>query len=247
MHERVSPRARGSFWPDSVFQTTVLVAIVFAIMIVLSIVNPAPEGTPADPLNKEGFLPRPAWYFYVLFIVLEIFKGPILVLVGALVLPTVLVLAMLLLPFYDRNPSRRPGKRPIAMLTGYGIMVITVAFTIYGVATAPAQPSAQAAAAGPVEHPTYDKDIQPIFQSSGCFNCHGNGQSQGGLSLASQQSLMSTGDHKPVVKAGDPDNSLLVQKVSGTQTVGAQMPLGGKPLSPDAVTTIKNWVKDGAK
>jgi Planctomycete cytochrome C/Cytochrome b(C-terminal)/b6/petD len=247
MHERISPSARGSFWPDAVFQTTVLVAIVFTIMLVLSIVNPAPLGTPADPLNKEGFLPRPAWYFYVLFIVLEIFKGPILVLVGALVVPTVIIGAMLLLPFYDRNPSRRPGKRPVAMLTGYGIMAITVAFTIFGVATAPPQPSAQAASTGPVANPTYDKDIQPIFQSSGCNNCHGNGQAQGGLSLASAQSVLSTGDHKPVVKAGDPDTSLLVQKVAGTQTIGAQMPLGGKPLSADAVTTIKNWVKDGAK
>src|SRR5579859_1982058 len=95
-HERLSGILRGTFWPDAVFWVLVLSTILFAIGIFWSVWSPAPIGTPADPLNKEGFNPRPAWYFYVLFVILEIFKGP-LVLVGALVLPTAIVLAMLLL------------------------------------------------------------------------------------------------------------------------------------------------------
>jgi len=248
MHERLSRTLRGSFWPDAVFLVLVLSTVLFAVLLVLSIVNPAPIGTPADPLNKDGFLPRPAWYFYFLFVILEIFKGP-LVLVGTLILPTLLVLVMLGLPFYDRNPSRKPKDRPVAMIVGYGLMGIVVAFTIYGVATAPASPSAAAASTGPIANPTFDKDIKPLFQSSGCYTCHSaSGGNQGGYNLETADQAINSGSVKPAIKPGDPTGSLLVQALlSPNNPLGAQMPLGGKPLSPDSITTVENWVKAGAK
>lgn len=250
MHERLSRSLRGTFWPDAVFWVVVLCTILLAIGIFWSIWSPAPLGTPADPLNKEGFIPRPAWYFYVLFVILEIFKGP-LVLVGALVLPTAIVLAMLLLPFYDRNPSRKPKDRPVAMIVGYGIMAITVIFTVYGILSAPKAPEAQAAATGPIAHPTFEANMKPLFQSSGCYTCHSAaGGNQGGYNLETVASAMKPGivQGADPIKPGDPNGSLIVQILeSPNNPAGVQMPLGGKPLTPDQITTVKNWVQDGAK
>jgi hypothetical protein len=57
---------------------------------------------------------------------------------------------------------------------------------------------------------------------------------------------MTTGDHAPVVLPGDPENSLLVQKVLGTHTEGTIMPPGGK-LPEDEIQTIIDWVAGGAE
>jgi hypothetical protein len=48
------------------------------------------------------------------------------------------------------------------------------------------------------------------------------------------------------VKPGDPANSLLMQKLDGTQTCGTVMPPGGK-LLPDELTLVRDWIMAGAK
>ena len=48
------------------------------------------------------------------------------------------------------------------------------------------------------------------------------------------------------VAAGDPNNSYLIQKLEGSATVGAQMPLGGTPLQQSAIDVIRQWITDGA-
>ncbi len=49
------------------------------------------------------------------------------------------------------------------------------------------------------------------------------------------------------VKPGDPDNSYLIQKLEGHAAVGAQMPLGGPPLSSQTILVIRQWIMDGAQ
>jgi hypothetical protein len=48
------------------------------------------------------------------------------------------------------------------------------------------------------------------------------------------------------VKAMDPDNSLLVQKLENKQTCGAQMPPGGM-IKPDQLKLVRDWIMAGAK
>jgi hypothetical protein len=48
------------------------------------------------------------------------------------------------------------------------------------------------------------------------------------------------------VAPGDPDNSYLVQKLEGTASVGAQMPLNGTPLPQSTIDIIRQWITDGA-
>lgn len=49
-----------------------------------------------------------------------------------------------------------------------------------------------------------------------------------------------------LVVAGQPDQSLLLQKLAGTQTCGDPMPLGGTPVDPMLVQNIRAWITAGA-
>jgi hypothetical protein len=45
---------------------------------------------------------------------------------------------------------------------------------------------------------------------------------------------------------GDPDHSLLIQKLEGTQTVGQRMPRGGPFLDQSTIDVIRQWITNGA-
>jgi hypothetical protein len=89
---------------------------------------------------------------------------------------------------------------------------------------------------------TYTSNIKPLFDKYGCTSCHGG---SGGLFVNPYASLFTTGDHKPVVVAGD-TNSVIVKKIKGIAGFGSQMPLGGPVMSASDLSTIIQWIKDGA-
>jgi mono/diheme cytochrome c family protein len=108
----------------------------------------------------------------------------------------------------------------------------------------PAQTVPQPTPTGPQptpSAPTFEANILPIFQQS-CAVCHG---SLGGWDSTSYQAVMTTGNHAPVVIAGDAANSLLAQKLLGTAAEGSIMPPQGK--LPDAtIQIILDWIAAGA-
>ena len=61
----------GRFWPEQLFMDTVLSFAMFALIVVLSWIAPAPLDAKADP-NVEQFVPYPAWYFLALYALLDI-------------------------------------------------------------------------------------------------------------------------------------------------------------------------------
>lgn len=92
---------------------------------------------------------------------------------------------------------------------------------------------------------SFKTDIQPIFTTN-CTPCHITTKTKG-LSLATYDGVMAGGQDGVVVKAGDPNGSLLVQKIKGTQTIGARMPYNKPPLPDDQIQKISDWVAQGAK
>ncbi len=92
-----------------------------------------------------------------------------------------------------------------------------------------------------VAAPSFAKDIAPLIQTR-CVACHGN---YGGLDASTYDHVMNSGDHKPVIIPGNPDSSLLIQKVRKQQTIGMEMP-PGSPLSPDEIDLLVRWVAAGA-
>jgi mono/diheme cytochrome c family protein len=88
--------------------------------------------------------------------------------------------------------------------------------------------------------PTF-ADVMKLFDSY-CTVCHGD---QGGWDATSYQSMMTTGDHQPVIIPGDVKNSLLAQKLLNTQAVGGIMPPIRKMSSAD-IQVILDWIAAGA-
>ena len=101
------------FFPYAVMKDSVMALIVVGVIIVMSIVLGAEQGPKADPTTTT-YVPRPEWYFFFLFELLRVLKPPELVPLATIGIPTLCLIALLLLPFYDRNPERRPERRPIA-------------------------------------------------------------------------------------------------------------------------------------
>ena len=118
-------REGKSFFPYAIYHDTVMSLVTVAVIIGLSFVwyftaEDTPEGDgleagvlgpwyteKADPGTIE-FVPRPDWFFYFLFYLLRIFKWPETVVLGTVGIPTICLVLLLLLPFYDRSPERRP-------------------------------------------------------------------------------------------------------------------------------------------
>ena len=89
--------------------------------------------------------------------------------------------------------------------------------------------------------PSFSEDVLPILAEQ-CGVCHGT---LGGWDASSHETVMTTGQHAPVVIPGDPDNSLLAKKLLGTQEQGTLMPPSGA-LPPATIQIILDWIAAGA-
>jgi mono/diheme cytochrome c family protein len=88
---------------------------------------------------------------------------------------------------------------------------------------------------------SFSEDVMPIFEAD-CIACHGN---FGGWDASSYTSVLGTGNNAPVVIPGDPENSLLAQKMTDTQSIGQIMPPAGL-LPDDEVQVVLDWIAAGA-
>jgi ubiquinol-cytochrome c reductase cytochrome b subunit len=90
----------------------------FAILIIVALgflayAWPAELGPRADPADTQ-FLPRPEWYYIPVFQYLKYWHGSSAVL-GILIIPAIVGLLLVGLPFFDRSLERRPWNRPISV------------------------------------------------------------------------------------------------------------------------------------
>jgi uncharacterized membrane protein len=92
----------------------------------------------------------------------------------------------------------------------------------------------------------YAKHIYPILDAN-CIGCHGEAKSKGGLQMDSYEMLMRGGQDGPVVVAGAPEKSLLLQRVTLPVDHKKFMPAEGKPpLKPQEIAWIQAWIQQGA-
>ncbi len=161
------------FFPYAVAKDSAMALVVVLVIVVLSIVLGAEQGPKVDPTTTT-YTPRPEWYFFFLFELLRVLKGPDLVLFATIIIPTICMVLLLLLPFYDRNPERRPERRPVAM-TAMTLTIIAMAFLTYeGAITGSPDRIAEAA-------PKSVESGKEIVAQSGCLACHKIGDNGGTL------------------------------------------------------------------
>jgi mono/diheme cytochrome c family protein len=84
--------------------------------------------------------------------------------------------------------------------------------------------------------------IAPVLERR-CVHCHGGRAPKGNLSLTTSAGALKGGDGGPAVVPGKPDESLLVEMISGDKPA---MPQKQKPLSKDEVAAIRGWIETGA-
>ncbi len=166
------------FFPYAIAKDSWMAVVVMITIITLAIVLGAELGPKVDPTTTT-YVPRPEWYFYFLFEVLRVIKPPSLVPLAAIGVPTICMILLFLLPFYDRSPERRPERRPIAMAAAF-FTIAAMAFLTYegAIAGSPNQidmetpPSVMAA--GPEKVRAFEAGRQVVAQS-GCLACHAIG------------------------------------------------------------------------
>ncbi len=92
---------------------------------------------------------------------------------------------------------------------------------------------------------SYWQQVRPIFQAH-CQGCHQAAKASGGYVMTSWQSIQEAGDSgEPVIVAGQPDNSYLIQLVTPEEGE-AEMPQDQPPLSPSELEIIRLWISQGA-
>ena len=90
------------------------------------------------------------------------------------------------------------------------------------------------------------REVQPILREN-CFKCHSHSAEKikGGLVLDSLDGMLTGGDTGPAIIPGDVEKSLLIKAIR-YKDEDLQMPPKDKKLSESQITTIEQWVKDGA-
>ncbi|HEY8304158.1 MAG TPA: c-type cytochrome [Solirubrobacteraceae bacterium] len=173
-------KAEGKpFFPYAVMKDSLMACVVMACIITMSLVLGAELGSKANPTTTT-YVPRPEWYFFFLFEVLRVVKPPSLVPLATIGVPTLGMILLFLLPFYDRGPERRPEKRPIATLTGIFVIGAMALLTYEGAnAGSPttiemATPAAVVQAGGK-SLAEYEAGKLVVAQS-GCLACHKIGE-----------------------------------------------------------------------
>jgi menaquinol-cytochrome c reductase cytochrome b/c subunit len=179
-------KERGKpFYPYAMFHDTVMSLVVVCVIIGLAIIwrySPshylgALIGEKADP-GTISFVPRPDWYFYFLFYLLRVFKWPETVILATIGIPTICLILLLGLPFYDTSTERRLSRRPVAVVAA-ALTVISMGVLTYKGATAQEAIASEVKAAIPswAQKQGFANDKEALkganlFAESGCTNCH---------------------------------------------------------------------------
>jgi len=87
---------------------------------------------------------------------------------------------------------------------------------------------------------SFDRQLAPLLTRR-CLSCHSGSQLKVGLDLSSHASTIAGGESDEPIVAGDPDASLLWQRVDEDE-----MP-PKHPLSNDEKTRIRCWIAEGAQ
>src|ERR1700704_419739 len=121
------------FFPYAVAKDSIMAAIVLVVIITLSIILGAELGPKADPTTTT-YVPRPEWYFFFLFEVLRVVKPPAFTPFATIGVPTIAMILLFLLPFYDRSPERLITRRPVALAARIPTILAIAYLTYQGAA-----------------------------------------------------------------------------------------------------------------
>ena len=171
-------RPNQQFYPRQAFRDTVAIFIAFAVLFTMAVAARVPLEQLADPTDTS-YTPRPEWYFLFLFQTLKLFTGPLEV-VGAVVLPGLAILAIILVPFVDRGQMMRVSRRFVAMAF---VVMAAIGWTGLTAAAVMSTPKEAREVAVDYSAPTDWMQLTPEemagvahFRQENCISCHQIGE-----------------------------------------------------------------------
>lgn len=128
------------FYPNHVIKEVIVAYLTLGMLLVLIAVFPPQLHPKADPMVTPHHI-KPEWYFLSMYQFLKLFPAQMPVLSDIPLIRTVLgegracsimiqgiaMLVLVMIPFVDRNPEKRPSRRPLAISIGI-IAVAGLAF-----------------------------------------------------------------------------------------------------------------------
>jgi hypothetical protein len=142
----------------------------------------------------------------------------------------------------------RVSSRNIVLLRlTFGLpLVLTAALVSPHLIARAKEDAAPAPIPAPEQVQFFEKNIRPVLADH-CYSCHSaDGGSAGGLRVDSRDLLLKGGKSGPAIIAGDPDNSLLIQRLLLADPKHRMPKDEDDPLAAAAVANLKLWIQQGA-
>jgi len=152
---------KGFFFPRQFFLDVVIAFLIFMILVYLAVFHTPQLRSPANPSLAPAHV-APEWYFLFLYQLLKYFPKDWIV-VGTTVIPGMLAIAMIGLPFYDRHPERHPLKRWRALTIFFPILAGMAVLTYLAILSAPETLDPD---------PVLAEKGKLVYQNAGCISCH---------------------------------------------------------------------------
>ncbi|MDQ0271066.1 menaquinol-cytochrome c reductase cytochrome b/c subunit [Cytobacillus purgationiresistens] len=173
------PGKTEAFWPNFLLKEWMVGAVFLIGFLCLTIAHEPPLEKIADP-SDTAYIPLPDWYFLFLYQLLKYTyaSGPYNA-IGAFIIPGLVFGALLLAPFLDRGPERKPSKRPFA--TGFMLLAIAGVTFLTWESVAHHDWEAAAQQGKIVADAEIDTEAEgyKLMEANTCLTCHGN-ELQGG-------------------------------------------------------------------
>ena len=174
-------KAQGKpFFPYAVAKDALMACNVMGVIITMAILFGAELGPKPDPTTTT-YTPRPEWYFYFLFELLRVVKPPEFTDAATIGIPTICLILLILLPFNDRGPERRPERRPVATTAGV-LTIAAMAYLTYLGAVAGSPTEIEMKAPSDLKGAALQKYEagKLVTAQSGCLACHKIGENGNG-------------------------------------------------------------------
>jgi len=115
------------FYPDYLFEILAVCLVALEVVLALSYVFAPRTGRPID--FSRNFQPLPEWYFLFLYQLLKYFPGK-WAFVGVVLIPVSALSVMFVLPFIEKNPSRRLRDRKISAAVAAVLLASSLVLTL---------------------------------------------------------------------------------------------------------------------
>ncbi len=123
------------FYPNQLFKDAIVLLFGVGLVIYLALGFPPALEAIADPTGTD-FSPRPEWYFLGLYELLKVMPAGYEILATG-VIPGLITIGMLALPWLDRSQSRHPAKRQWIIVTGTAVILLIALMTLKGILETP--------------------------------------------------------------------------------------------------------------